>query len=95
MAQYRKLGGRFSKKLCALVPDDQNIHEVPADYVPDLNAGIEFYKKGFNREMIVETVSKCIETGGSFDEELVIVTATGRDKWVRAMGQAKELMARQ
>ena len=65
------------------------IHEVPMDYVPDLEKGINFYKSGYHRERITELVSHSIETGDAWDEELIIVTANGNEKWVRAIGQAE------
>ena len=65
------------------------IHEVARDYVPDLEGGINFYKKGEHRERIIELVSNTIENGGSFDEEFIIVTARGKEKWVRSIGSSE------
>ena len=67
----------------------KEIHEVSQDYVPDLEQGINFYKEGVHREMIIKAVTNCIEKGDPFDEELIIVTAKGNDKWVRAIGEAE------
>ena len=67
----------------------KEIHEVPSSFNPDLEQGISFYKKGIHRERIVEAVSECIEKGQPFDLELIIVTAKGREKWVRAIGEAE------
>lgn len=63
----------------------KKIHEVPKDYIPDLEGGINFYKKGEHRDRIMELVSNTIENGGSFDEEFIIVTAKGNEKWVRSI----------
>ena len=69
----------------------KEIHEVPQDYEPNLEEGINFYKKGENRDIIIQKVSECIEKGTSYDVELVIVTAKGNEKWVRAMGESNRV----
>ncbi len=67
----------------------REIHEVPKNYVPDLEKGINFYKEGENRDRIIKVVSEAIEKGTSYDVELIIVTAKGNEKWVRAIGNAE------
>lgn len=66
----------------------RKIHEVPMDFVPDLESGINFYKPGFSRDRITQVVSRTIETGEPFDVELQILTAKGNEKWVRAVGKS-------
>lgn len=66
----------------------KEIHEVPADYVPNIETGINFYKEGESRETIARVVERTINYGEPFDVELQIVTAKGREKWVRAIGSA-------
>jgi len=66
----------------------KTIHEVSNDFIPDLEKGINFYKEGKHRDLIIKLVAECIESGKSFDEELIIVTAKGNEKWVRAIGNA-------
>ncbi|WP_020527739.1 PAS domain-containing sensor histidine kinase [Flexithrix dorotheae] len=65
------------------------IHEVSADFEPELETAINFYKEGNNRDRIREAVNVCIHNGTPFDLELKIITATGTEKWVRAMGKGK------
>jgi len=65
----------------------KEIHEVPADFVPDLETGINFYKAGSSREVISNCVEKAITKGESFDVELQIITAKNKSIWVRAIGQ--------
>lgn len=65
------------------------IHEVPNNFIPDLETGINFYKEGKSRDLIIEAVSECIESGQGYDLELVIITAKGNEKWVRAIGNAE------
>ncbi|MDT0606337.1 PAS domain-containing sensor histidine kinase [Croceitalea rosinachiae] len=69
----------------------KKIHGVPLDFVPDLEKGIDFYKEGDDRARIIEAVSECIESGKSFDVELIIITATGKEKWIRSIGAAERV----
>ncbi|NYJ27948.1 PAS domain S-box protein [Allomuricauda sp. ARW1Y1] len=69
----------------------KEIHEVPQDYVPDLDKGISFYKEGHSRETISKLVQECREKGKSWDTELQIVTAKGKEVWVRAIGEPELL----
>lgn len=66
----------------------KEIHEVPDDYEPNISTGINFYKEGESREKITEVVERAINFGESFDVELQIITAKGRETWVRAIGKA-------
>ncbi|MGB5821841.1 MAG: PAS domain-containing protein [Saonia sp.] len=67
----------------------KEIHEVPKDFEPDLEKGINFYKEGKHREEITRLVSETIQNGTPWDTELQIVTAKGRDLWVRAKGEGE------
>ncbi|MCP4536472.1 MAG: PAS domain S-box protein, partial [Chloroflexi bacterium] len=64
----------------------REIHEVPDDFVPDMQSGINFYKEGQSRDKITQVVTRTIEQGEPFDVELQIVTAKGNERWVRAIG---------
>ncbi len=67
-------------------PITRKIHEVGPDYVPELEKAIEFYLEGEDRETIRGVFSRAVTEGVSFDVELRIVTATGRERWVRSVG---------
>ncbi len=67
----------------------KQIHEVPEDYVPDLEKGINFYKEGEDRDKITQLVSEAMYNGTSWDTELKIITAKGNELWVRAKGEAQ------
>lgn len=67
----------------------REIHEVPKDYIPNLEEGINFYKAGEHRDKISLLVSEAIQNGTSWDTELVIVTRSGKEVWVRAKGEAE------
>ncbi len=65
------------------------IHEVPANYEPGLETGINFYKEGKSRDKIQELVNNCIEYGTPFDSEFELVTDKGNNTWVRSVGQGE------
>ncbi len=65
----------------------KEIHEVPLDFEPNLETGINFYKEGFSRDTISELVAQGIEHGTPWDVELILVTQKGRELWVRAIGE--------
>jgi len=67
----------------------KEIHEVPQNYVPSLDTGINFYKKGEYRDKITRLVSEAISDGTSWDTELILVTAKGNEVWVRAKGEVE------
>lgn len=67
----------------------KEIHEVPMDFIPNLETGINFYKEGFSRDKITEVVNNCFETGEAYDVELQIITFNKTEKWVRAIGHAE------
>lgn len=64
----------------------KEIHDVTNDYQPELNSAINFFKEGESRTLITEMVQKAIDSGQNYDVELEIVTAKGKEKWVRAIG---------
>jgi len=66
----------------------REIHGVDNDYIPELTSAINFYKEGTSRDKIKEAVKLAIETGKSWDMELQIVTAQGKEIWVRATGKS-------
>lgn len=67
----------------------KEIHEVPMDFKPNLEEGISFYKEGVDRNKITSLVSDAIKDGVPWDTELRIITAKGRELWVRAKGEVE------
>jgi PAS domain S-box-containing protein len=65
------------------------IHEVPEDFEPTMEEAVKFYKEGWSREAISKAFNKTIETGIPFELDLLIVTYTKKEKWVRSVGQAE------
>lgn len=65
------------------------IHEVPHDYEPNLETAINFFKEGPSREKIQNVVNNAIENGIPYDVEVELITAKGKSRWARAIGQAE------
>jgi PAS domain S-box-containing protein len=65
------------------------IHEVPLDFVPNVETGINFYKEGKSRETITRCLEKAMSDGTAWDVELQLVTAKGNEIWVRAIGETE------
>jgi PAS domain S-box-containing protein len=66
----------------------KEIHEVPESFEPSVNTAIHFYKEGYSRNRIAEVLEEAMKTGKGWDEELQLISAKGRDIWVRAIGSA-------
>lgn len=69
-------------------PITREIHEVDESFVPEIATAINFYKPDDSRERIENAFNKIVLTGEPYDLELEIITAKGRDIWVRAIGNA-------
>lgn len=68
--------------------ETHHIHETdPETFYPDLKNAILFYKPGYSRNTITKVVNEGMQTGATWDCMLQIITSTGREKWVRAMGK--------
>ncbi|HYF67598.1 MAG TPA: PAS domain S-box protein [Ohtaekwangia sp.] len=70
-------------------PITKEIHEVPADFIPDADSGMLFYKEGINRQTVMDAVEHCKVDGKPFDLELEITTAKGNPRWVRVIGNGE------
>ncbi|MFZ5906796.1 MAG: PAS domain S-box protein [Nitrospirota bacterium] len=64
------------------------IHEMPPGYSPSVEEGISFYAPEF-RNRITEVFTACAQDGIPYDEELQIITRSGRRVWVRTLGEAE------
>ena len=67
----------------------KEIHEVAIDYQPDFATCFEFYKEGESRDMIICAINEAVANGISYDLELEIITAKGKERWVREQGKAE------
>jgi PAS domain S-box-containing protein len=65
-----------------------DIHEVDPSLQPTVEKAINFYAPEA-RPLINEAVARAIEDGHPYDLELPFITATGRNLWIRTLGQAE------
>ncbi|EDM37116.1 GAF sensor hybrid histidine kinase [Pedobacter sp. BAL39] len=65
------------------------IHEVGPDFIPNKENTVSFYRDEAHRVQIVQAFRDAISEGKSWDLELVIVTAKGRQMWVKVLGNAE------
>lgn len=63
------------------------IHEMPAGYSPLVEEGINFYAPEW-RDKITEVFSRCVKEGITYDEEMEIISSSGKRIWVRTIGEA-------
>ncbi|AXR78877.1 PAS domain-containing sensor histidine kinase [Natrarchaeobaculum sulfurireducens] len=61
------------------------IHELPPEYEPAIEDGIEFYHPR-DRTTITDAFERLQTTGDRYDLELRIVTSTDEVRWVRTLG---------
>ena len=64
------------------------IHEVDADFVPDVSSAINFYYGEHTKKSISNAFETLLEKGTSYDLKLQIKTAKGNFKYVRSIGKA-------
>jgi PAS domain-containing protein len=69
-------------------PMTKEIHEVSDGFIPSLGQAIEFYHPQY-REKVQNAVERAEKDGEPFDFEAIILTATGKEKWVRAIGNSE------
>jgi PAS domain S-box-containing protein len=66
------------------------IHEMPLDYVPQtFDACFIHFKEGTFRDLILEATKEAIENGTPWDEEVIMITGTGKELWIRTKGHAE------
>lgn len=63
----------------------KEIHEVAPDYVPQPEELISFYKEGKCRDRVEELIVELRTKQIGWDEEFLLVTAKGNEKWVRVI----------
>jgi len=69
------------------------IHEVDPSLQPSLEDGLNFYAPSV-RPTLTAAIESARADGTHFDLELPFITATGRQLWVRAIGQAEQVGGR-
>ncbi len=64
------------------------IHDLPAGHQPSLEEAVDYYAPEA-RPRLQAAIEKAIKDGEGWDLQLPLITATGRKKWVRAIGAVK------
>lgn len=64
------------------------IHEVDADFIPEVSTAINFYNGEHTKASIGNDFEALLEKGIPFDLKLQIITAKGNLKYVRSIGKA-------
>jgi len=70
-------------------PVTKQLHEVSQEYVPNLTAAIAFMKEGANRDKLVRAFVAAVQNGEGYNLELEMITARGKELWVRVQGNAE------
>jgi PAS domain S-box-containing protein len=65
-----------------------DIVELDDSYDPTLTGGIEFHI-GESKERLQNALQLLIKEGVGFDEELLLLTAKGNERWTRAIGKSE------
>jgi PAS domain S-box-containing protein len=63
------------------------IHEKPAGYSPLVEDGINFYAPEW-RERITKVFTDCAQKGIPYNEEMEIITSSGKRVWIQTIGEA-------
>lgn len=66
----------------------RRIHELPPGYKPTMSAALDFYAPEA-RPLIKAALDDAVANGGTWDLELRFITATGRELWVRSLGEVE------
>ncbi len=66
----------------------KTIHDVPPDYEPGSHDALSYYTPE-SQERMMEAFDACARRGVPFDLELQLVTAKGREVWIRTLGEAE------
>lgn len=62
------------------------VHEVSPDVVPTYELVQSLYPEE-SREVLMKAVEECISQQKEYDFEIMVLTAAGRKKWIRAIGK--------
>ncbi len=67
----------------------RQIHEIEEPFNPDSRNIVQFYKEGKNRDKLIRLAKEALEHGKTINEEFKIITAKGREVWVRVIAHAE------
>ncbi len=67
----------------------KEIHEVEPEFIPQLEAGINFYREGKSRDTITHAITQAMTKGTPFDVEVELITEKGALLWTRVIGESE------
>lgn len=65
----------------------KKIHNVPLNFIPEIETAIDFYKPGFSKNTIAMKLDDAMQNGTSWSQKLQIVTLNGQEKWIISSGK--------
>lgn len=65
-----------------------DIHEIPYSYLPDVENAVLFYRPDF-RKSIRDAFARVISNHQEIDQEAILITQGGKEKWVRVKGKGE------
>ncbi|MEC3967116.1 PAS domain S-box protein, partial [Flagellimonas halotolerans] len=71
-------------------PMVRKIIEVDENYDASLSGGLEFYTPE-SRPMVEKGIEELIEKGTEYDQEVLLKTSSGKEKWVRLIGKSERV----
>ena len=57
------------------------------EFSPNVFSILKYFQKGYSRKKIAEFFKQASSIGNNYDEELELISAKGKHKWVRAIGK--------
>ena len=85
-----KLGGwnvNLEKTLLYWSDEVAAIHEMPPGYTPTVEESLNYYAPEW-RDRIIKVFTDCAQSGIPYDEEMEIITKSGKRVWIRTIGEA-------
>jgi len=79
----------FKNNTSFMTDTTKKIHELDADFIPDVKNAFNFFKEGESRDLVTQMVKRAITTGESYDIEFQLITSKGKEIWVRSIGHAE------
>jgi PAS domain S-box-containing protein len=67
----------------------KNILELPGEYIPERGAFLRFVKHDEDKEKLLKLLNTAIALGDTYDTEMEMVTAKGKEIWARCLGQSE------
>ncbi|SFU49559.1 PAS domain S-box-containing protein [Pustulibacterium marinum] len=64
----------------------KEIHETPSSFSPTFEKAFSFFSKEEDKKKLTIAFNKAREEGSSIDEDVILKTEQGKEKWVRVIG---------